>query len=246
MKLRELVRGAFDMAIPKSVRQARTRSVLLRRARQLARHSAGVSQPLGLWRLLQAYPEFIALQRESEILGLLELAREIAPWRLCEIGTAAGGTAFLLARIATQGATLITIDLALQPGQAEALAILGGRGCRVVALTGDSHDEQMAARVRLLAGGPLDVLFIDGDHRYEGVVSDYELFRGLVRPGGIVAFHDIVPDSRSRGGPETGTDAGDVPRFWEELRSRFPAAASEIIESPTQDACGIGVLRIAP
>ena len=240
------MRRAFHVAAPKALRQARTRSVLLRRARELARRSAGVSQPAGLWRLLRDYPEFIPLQRESEILGLLELVREIAPRRLCEIGTAAGGTTFLLARIASQGATLITIDLALQPGQAEALAILGGSGCRVVPLTGDSHDEQMATRVRLSAGGPLDVLFIDGDHRYEGVVADYELFHRLVRPGGIVVFHDIVPDSRSRGGPETGTDAGDVPRFWEELRSRFPAAASEFIESPAQDACGIGVLRIAP
>jgi len=242
MRLAALLRRAVHVAEPQVLR----RLSLRRRARDLARRSDGISRPAVLWRLLQEYPEFLPLQRESEILALLELLREAGPLRVCEIGTAAGGTTFLLSRIARPGATVITIDRTLRPGQAEALALFGGSDCRVVPLTGDSHDEQMRERVRVAAGGPLDVLFIDGDHRYEGIAADYELFRGLVRPGGIVAFHDIVPDSRSRGGPETGTDAGGVPRFWEEVRLRYPASSNAFIESPTQDACGIGVLRIAP
>lgn len=33
-------------------------------------------------------------------------------------------------------------------------------------------------------------MFIDGDHRYEGVKIDIDLYKDLLVPGGIVAFHD--------------------------------------------------------
>jgi len=36
----------------------------------------------------------------------------------------------------------------------------------------------------------VDVLFIDGDHSYEGVASDWDMYHHLAKPGGIIAFHD--------------------------------------------------------
>ena len=36
----------------------------------------------------------------------------------------------------------------------------------------------------------IDLLFIDGDHTYEGVKSDLENYIDLVKPGGCVVFHD--------------------------------------------------------
>lgn len=36
----------------------------------------------------------------------------------------------------------------------------------------------------------LDVLFIDGDHSYDGVKSDWEAYKGLLGPGSVVIFHD--------------------------------------------------------
>ena len=39
---------------------------------------------------------------------------------------------------------------------------------------------------------PIEMLFIDGSHQYEDVLSDFELFYPHVVPGGIIAFHDVV------------------------------------------------------
>lgn len=38
--------------------------------------------------------------------------------------------------------------------------------------------------------GPIDVLFIDGDHSFEGVTRDVEAWVPHVKPGGLVMFHD--------------------------------------------------------
>ncbi len=36
----------------------------------------------------------------------------------------------------------------------------------------------------------LDILFIDGDHSYDGVKADWEAYRSFLKPGSIVIFHD--------------------------------------------------------
>lgn len=39
---------------------------------------------------------------------------------------------------------------------------------------------------------PIRVLWIDGDHSFEGATSDFELFAPHLRPGGVIAFHDVM------------------------------------------------------
>jgi len=39
---------------------------------------------------------------------------------------------------------------------------------------------------------PIDLLFIDGSHEYKDVLEDFKQFFPQVKPGGIVAFHDVV------------------------------------------------------
>src|SRR5689334_17924354 len=51
------------------------------------------------------------LQLRSEIGGLLERVKALLPLRVMEIGTARGGTLFLLSRVAAAGAQLISVDL---------------------------------------------------------------------------------------------------------------------------------------
>ena len=50
----------------------------------------------------------------------------------------------------------------------------------------------------------VDMLFIDAGHTYEAVLKDVELYYDFVKPGGIVALHDVTP-----GWP-------DVQRVWTE------------------------------
>ncbi|MBO9571122.1 MAG: class I SAM-dependent methyltransferase [Chitinophagaceae bacterium] len=41
----------------------------------------------------------------------------------------------------------------------------------------------------------IDFIFIDGDHSYEGIKSDWDLYSKKVNKGGIIALHDTtVPD----------------------------------------------------
>ena len=56
---------------------------------------------------------------------------------------------------------------------------------RVETLTG--YSAEMADRYR---GRPIRMLLIDADHSYNGVRDDFACWAPLVRPGGLIVFHD--------------------------------------------------------
>jgi predicted O-methyltransferase YrrM len=181
----------------------------------------------------------VALQKRSEIRALLEQLAELRPRTVVEIGTARGGTLFLLTRVAASHATVVSIDL---PGGEFGGGYTRRRGLlyrqfarphqRLRLILGDAGARATVARVEKTVGGSIDFLFIDGDHRYEGIRRDFESYSPLVRPGGLIAIHDIVP------GPVEAV--GDVPRFWQEVRG---PGSEEIVERWDQGGYGIGVLR---
>jgi predicted O-methyltransferase YrrM len=99
----------------------------------------------------------------------------------------------------------------------------------VTCLWGSSHDAEVAAAViSALDGAPLDLLFLDGDHSADGVRRDFDMYAPLVRPGGIIALHDIDGD-------------GGVPALWRAERAR--GRRIEFVDRihPPQ-GLGIGVL----
>ena len=57
----------------------------------------------------------------------------------------------------------------------------------------DTHDEAALRWAKQFA--PYDFLFIDAGHDYADVDRDMHDYGLLVRPGGIIAFHDTLPRS---------------------------------------------------
>ena len=178
-------------------------------------------------------------QVEDEIVALLDELRSRGVQRAVEIGTARGGTLALLLRALPTSAHLVSVDLqfgAFGGGYPHwkiplfhALA-LGGP--KLTLLRGSSQTPEMRRRVEHTLGGQADFVLIDGDHSYEGAAKDFALYRDLVRPGGIIAFHDIVPGSERA--------VGGVPRLWQELKQRH--AHREIVKDWQQGGFGIGLL----
>jgi len=185
--------------------------------------------------------ELAASQKLDEILPFLDRVAALAPRAVCEVGTSGGGTLYLLTRVAAPDAVIVSVDLEIPPHLAAARARLVRGSQRLVSLAGDSQTEAMVDRVRAALGDrPLDVLFIDGDHSYEGVKRDWELYSPLVRPGGLIGLHDIQEDYATSRGTPTAAISGEVPRFWRELREAH--RTEELIADPDQDGYGIGVV----
>jgi cephalosporin hydroxylase len=179
------------------------------------------------------------IQIRSEITRLLELIAQERPRRILEIGTSWGGTLFLLATVASDDARIMSIDLpqaqgGYNPQKLTLFQRFAREGQRIDLVLADSHEPDTFAAARDWLGGEgLGVLFIDGDHSYEGVVTDTQLYSPLVGAGGLVVFHDIVP------GPAEGV--GGVPNLWQEVRSK--SDVTEIVESWAQRGFGLGVIR---
>ncbi len=56
---------------------------------------------------------------------------------------------------------------------------------------GYSYEPSTVGKIeQILEGKQIDLLFIDGNHGYNAVLTDWLLYNSKVRKGGIVAFHD--------------------------------------------------------
>ncbi|GIW67117.1 MAG: hypothetical protein KatS3mg095_1015 [Candidatus Parcubacteria bacterium] len=180
------------------------------------------------------------MQIKEEFVELLKIFKEQNPKYIMEIGTANGGTLFCFCKLARDDATIISIDL--PEGQ------FGGgypewkipiyqafkkENQKLYLLREDSHKQETLEKVKeILNGNQLDFLFIDGDHSYEGVKKDFEMYSPLVRKGGIIAFHDIVAHP-------IYTECFVID-FWKEIKNNF--SYKEIVKNLRQKWAGIGVL----
>lgn len=72
-----------------------------------------------------------------------------------------------------------------------------------------------------------DIIFIDGDHSYEGVKSDYLNALNFINDDGYIVLHDIASHQ-----------CEGVMRFWNERKNN---QSIEFVHSTT---CGIGLIKI--
>jgi predicted O-methyltransferase YrrM len=181
-------------------------------------------------------------QIREEILQLLAQVAELQPKVMLEIGTAVGGTIYLFSKVIPSNGVIISLDLPGGPfggGYPDWKIPLYKSFARcnqkIHLIRCNSHDALSLLKIQEVTGGhAIDFLFIDGDHSYEGVKQDFQMYAPLVRKGGIIAFHDIVP------GPERFV--GGVPRFWSEIKKQHKY--QELVKSWGQKGFGIGVLFV--
>jgi predicted O-methyltransferase YrrM len=141
----------------------------------------------------------IASLQLDEAALLYRLARDAESGPFAEIGRFKGGSTIVFASALPDGAELWSYDLHVElrpdmPGEQldrelhDALARYGlDRKVHLVVADSRTVDPPPA---------PLELLFVDGDHSYEGARADYERWRELVRSGGHLLFHDAVDTGR--------------------------------------------------
>jgi predicted O-methyltransferase YrrM len=183
------------------------------------------------------------VQEPREILALYRAACAARPRCVVEIGTALGGTLYLWAQAAADDALVVSIDLpggpfgGGYPACREPLYRAFARpGQELRLVRGDARAATTAAHVAaLLAGRPIDFLFVDADHTYDGVLSNVRQYGPRVRAGGAIAFHDIRPNPRD---PRI-----EVHRLWDHLR-RVGDVTEWVFPDAAGRAPGIGLLRV--
>lgn len=213
------------------------------------------------------YPPYhiAVMQLRDEIEALTTLVEKEQPKSVLEIGTAKGGSFYIWSRYLDSVEYLISLDL---PGgrfgggydeQKTNIFREFAPSKEMHFIRDNSHQESTYDDVSELVDGTVDFLFIDGDHTYEGVKQDFEMYRELVSEGGIIALHDIAnhPDNeavvekrrqevedieeRHLSWGESHIDC-NVDQLWNELVDEYET--EEIISHPKQTWAGIGVVRV--
>lgn len=146
---------------------------------------------------------------------------------VCEIGSYIGASASAMGTslVGADGAVLFCVDTwnndAMSEGERDTYEAFLRNTTAVseciVPVRGYSTDvvSQISSQVE-----HLDLLFIDGDHSYEGVKADWDAYKHLLRPGTTVAFHDFgwaegVQRLITEEVMPVATDASSLPNlFW--------------------------------
>jgi predicted O-methyltransferase YrrM len=216
----------------------------LHQLRRTARIAGGIARDRGAsYRLARAAIErYSALQRTWELMSLVREVRRLRPRVVVEIGTHRGGTLFCWSAASAPDAQLVSIDLptpdqgmGTREGDEARFRAFLRPGQRLDCLHRDSHaPETRDELLRLLDGQAVDFLWIDGDHSDAGVRADWADYGPLVRPGGLIAFHDIHPNPALPG--------NQVTPLWRELRGRYTHREYVDQDHPGGAGMGIGVL----
>ena len=143
----------------------------------------------------------------AELMLICAFVRQRQPAACFEIGTFDGRTTQNVAANQPDAATCYTLDLPPSGIENAALPLASGdaayidkpasgaristqpRSAKIVQLYGDSATFDFSPY-----HGKIDLMFVDGSHSYEYVLSDTEAAWKMVKPGGLILWHDY--DSR--------------------------------------------------
>lgn len=210
-----------------------------------------------------------AMQLREELIELSTILDEREPKSALEIGTANGGTLYTWSRFLTSISDIISLDLpdgrfgGGYPKRKQSIYRQFSAETDMHFVRANSHSEETFNRVESLIeenlnGDSVDFLFIDGDHTYDGVKADFEMYSDLVAKNGIIALHDIVhhPDDEDVVNElrqsedidprylEWGTNhpSVNVREFWDEIKGEY--STKEVIAHEKQTWGGIGLIYL--
>lgn len=158
-------------------------------------------------------------QKLDEFNQLLDIITNLGVTNMLEIGTYDGESAMAFSTVVH--GTVLTVD-------PYARVKLPGN---VKLISGFSQSPKTINQVAPY--GPFKFIFVDGDHRR--AAEDFAIYRHLMAPGGIMAFHDINPDCNFSTCP--------VIPVWDELKKEF--STYEIISKiDLRSGYGIGLVYL--
>jgi len=143
----------------------------------------------------------------DEFLYLGYFLKGLRPVNILEIGTL-GGSFHFFSKLSSG----IKIGLNIDKYHIEKFEKINGFYPDGIFIQGNSHSEEIFNKVKNICD-KFDFIFIDGDHTYDGVKSDFNMYKKLLSDRGYIGFHDIdsehifvEPDRNN-----------DVNPFWKEL-----------------------------
>lgn len=181
------------------------------------------------------------MQIKEEVIEFLKIVQNNKCKNILEIGTAKGGTLFLFSKILPQNSIIISIDLpkgAFGGGYSIFRILLfqsfKQKNQKMFLLRGDSHQNVIYEKVKeILKGEKVDLLFIDGDHTYNGVKNDFKMYKNLVKKDGLIVFHDITS--------HIFDEKVEVFKVWNEIREKYETV--EIQFKSEKGSYGFGIIK---
>ena len=142
---------------------------------------------------------------EFELKVLSNLVKKRTPKRIFEIGTFQGRTTLNMALNISENAEIITLDLPASELALTKMEIEEGE-IRYVdkEISGERFlGHPVATKIRQVFGdsatfsfseynNSVDLAFIDGSHAYEYVINDSQKVFAMMRPGGLIIWHDYT------------------------------------------------------
>lgn len=107
-----------------------------------------------------------------------------------EVGCALGGTFCKVHNDLPNGSTTVAIDYQNYKPYWSQLPLKPENDFRFFF---GSSDQTISEVKKLIENQYIDCVFIDGDHSEQGVWTDWNNYYDLVRPGGLIIFHDWDP-----------------------------------------------------
>jgi len=186
-------------------------------------------------------------QNFQEFEGLLKEYQKLNATRVIEIGSLYGWALQHFIHYSQQGSTVLAIDLPVrnfvgpfdwrvekqEKNYKEVWPQWARANKTKLFLIPDISQKQetLNKTKEIFNNDEIDFLFIDGDHTYNGVKQDYEMYGPLVRKGGIIAFHDIGLN-----------EEGGVYHLWNEIKSTKKEYKEFLFEKNNEK--GIGLLYV--